>query len=62
MEVKCEHRQEQVTSTQAEAIRIAKKRVADLPEGTLSQILIQGARGQFRTEWTYNKDPFPPKA
>jgi len=59
--VQCDHCKSQITSTQSEAIRIAKKHVASLPAGTLSQILIQGDDGRFRTEWTYGKDPFPPK-
>ncbi|HYH39901.1 MAG TPA: DUF2188 domain-containing protein [Azospirillum sp.] len=26
-----------------------------------AQVLIQGANGQWRTEWTYGHDPYPPK-
>ena len=26
-----------------------------------SQVLVQGNNGQFRTEWTYGKDSYPPK-
>lgn len=25
-----------------------------------SQVLIQGENNQFRTEWTYGNDPYPP--
>ncbi|WP_353739210.1 DUF2188 domain-containing protein [Sphingomonas sp. NIBR02145] len=25
-----------------------------------SQVLVQGANNQFRTEWTYGHDPYPP--
>lgn len=46
---------------QYEAIRVAKNHVALLPKGTLSQIRVQSDNGKFRTEWTYGKDPFPPK-
>lgn len=59
--VKCDHCKEEVADTQAEAIKIAKKHVSSLPEGTLSQIVLQGKDSQFRTEWTYGKDPFPPR-
>lgn len=51
------------TGTQREAIRVAvdtanaegKKN----PDG--AQVLIQGEDNKFRTEWTYGKDPYPPK-
>ena len=59
--VQCDHCQSEVTNTQSEAIKIAKQHVAGLPAGTLSQILIQGDGGKFRTEWTYGQDPFPPR-
>jgi len=59
--VQCEHCKSIQTNTQAEAIRIAKRHVAELPAGTLSQIRVQGAGGQFITEWTYGSDPFPPR-
>lgn len=59
--VTCEHCQGQIMRTQGEAITLAKKHVASLPAGTLSQILIQGADSKFRAEWTYGKDPFPPR-
>ena len=59
--VQCDHCGSQVTSTQSEAIKIAKQHVAGLATDTLSQILIQGDGGRFRTEWTYGVDPFPPR-
>jgi hypothetical protein len=60
--VQCNHcKRTQDTSTQAEAIRVAKQHVASLAAGTLSQILVQGQNGQWRTEWTYGNDPFPPR-
>jgi hypothetical protein len=59
--VKCDHCNEKIVDTQAEAIKIARTHVGKLPAGTLSQILIQGRDSLYRTEWTYGKDPFPPK-
>lgn len=59
--VQCEHCDFEIKDTQAEAIKIAKKHVASLSQGTLSQILVQRDNGQFRTEWTYGQDPFPPQ-
>jgi hypothetical protein len=26
-----------------------------------AQVLVQGENNQFRTEWTYGNDPYPPK-
>ncbi|WP_363349416.1 DUF2188 domain-containing protein [Methylocystis echinoides] len=26
-----------------------------------AQVLVQGQNNQFRTEWTYGHDPYPPK-
>lgn len=40
---------------------MAKRHVAELPAGTLAQILVQRDNGQWRTEWTYGQDPFPPR-
>ena len=48
------------TATQEEAVALAKDRVSRLPEGTCSQIVVQGHDGKFITEWTYGQDPFPP--
>lgn len=59
--VQCEHCESEITNTQSEAIKIAKKHVSDFPAGTLSQILIQGNGGQYRAEWTYGQDPYPPR-
>jgi len=59
--VKCDHCKEETKNTQLEAIKYAKVHVAGLPAGTLSQILIQGDEGKWRTEWTYGQDPFPPR-
>jgi hypothetical protein len=60
--MKCEHcGVEEITSTQVEAIRWAKRHAGNLPAGTLSQILVQGDAGRWRTEWTYGSDPFPPR-
>ena len=42
------------------AIREARKKVAALPAGTVSQIRVQRADGTFQDEWTYGKDPYPP--
>ena len=59
--VQCEHcKQSEIVSTQAEAIQVAKRHVSSLAPGTLAQILVQGSGGQYRTEWTYGKDPFAP--
>ena len=58
--VQCEHCGDQIKDTQADAIKYARKHVADLPASTLSEIRVQGQSGQWRTEWTYGKDPFPP--
>ncbi|MBK6991059.1 MAG: DUF2188 domain-containing protein [Chitinophagaceae bacterium] len=30
-------------------------------KGNNSQVLIQGQNNQWRTEWTYGNDPYPPK-
>lgn len=50
-------------TTQREAIKAAvdaaHKAGATNPDG--AQVMIQGTDGQFRTEWTYGKDPYPPK-
>lgn len=46
--------------TQAASIRAARATVASLAAGTCSQIMVQGADGRWRTEWTYGQDPYPP--
>lgn len=50
-------------ATQKEAIRLAVD-AANIegkknPDG--AQVLVQGTNNQFRTEWTYGNDPYPPK-
>lgn len=30
-------------------------------QGFDAQVLVQGENHQFRTEWTYGNDPYPPK-
>lgn len=59
--VQCDHCGFEIVDTQAKAIKVAKEHVGSLPEGTLSQILIQRDDGKFRVEWTYGQDPFPPR-
>lgn len=59
--VQCDHCSSEVYGTQTEAIRVARQHVGAQPAGTLSQILVQRVGGEWRTEWTYGKDPFPPK-
>lgn len=44
--------------TQREAIRVAVD--AAHKNGADSQVLVQGENSQFRTEWTYGHDPYPP--
>lgn len=44
--------------TQATALRAAVD--AAHKNGGDSQVLVQGANNQFRTEWTYGHDPYPP--
>jgi hypothetical protein len=49
-------------STQREAIRVAVDTAHKA--GTMgfdAQVLVQGENNQFRTEWTYGHDPYPPK-
>jgi uncharacterized protein DUF2188 len=46
-------------ATQAEAIRSAIDQAHSIhKEGGLSQVLVEDL--QFREEWTYGKDPYPP--
>jgi hypothetical protein len=44
--------------SQANAIRAAVD-AAHRARGD-AQVLVQGQNGQFRTEWTYGHDPYPP--
>lgn len=59
--VKCEHCDSDIKDTQLQAIKLAKSHVASLPAGTLAQIIIQRDNANFREEWTYGRDPFPPR-
>jgi len=45
-------------ATQRAAIRAAVD-AAHKSKGD-SQVLVQGENNQFRTEWTYGNDPYPP--
>lgn len=45
------------TSTQSEAIKIAKS----IAKNQGSELFIHGKNGQIRERNTYGKDPFPPK-
>lgn len=48
--------------TQADAIKIAIGSAQMLGQnGHNAQVLVQGTDSKFRTEWTYGKDPFPPR-
>ena len=44
-----------------DAIAIARKMVAELGAGTVSEIRVQRSDGTLQTEWTYGRDPYPPK-
>lgn len=47
--------------TQAGAIRAAVDAAqATGKKGQDAQVLVQGQNNQFRTEWTYGHDPYPP--
>jgi hypothetical protein len=47
--------------TQAEAIRVAVDTAHKAgQQGHDAQVLVQGQNNQFRTEWTYGHDPYPP--
>lgn len=49
-------------ATQQEAIDSAIEAAQNAREsGQLSQVLVQGEDMQFRTEWTYGEDPYPPR-
>ena len=48
--------------TQRSAIRIAVDAAHKAGKtGHDAQVLVQGADNQFRTEWTYGHDPYPPE-
>ena len=48
--------------TQEAAILAARARVASMPEGDCSQILVRTPDGTVVAQWTYGRDPFPPPA
>jgi hypothetical protein len=49
-------------STQAAAIRAAVDAAhSSGSKGLDAQVLVQGVNNQFRTEWTYGHDPYPPR-
>jgi len=48
--------------TQALAIRAAVDAAHSTGKnGQDAQVMVQGQNNQFRTEWTYGDDPYPPK-
>jgi hypothetical protein len=48
-------------STQRDAIRDAVDAAHQSGRnGHDAQVLVQGTNNQFRTEWTYGNDPYPP--
>lgn len=59
--VQCEHCETGIYNTQADAINVARRHVSSLAAGTLAQILVQRDSGAWREEWTYGRDPFPPR-
>ena len=49
-------------TTQAHAIRAAVDAAHNAGQkGHDAQVLVQGTNNQFRTEWTYGNDPYPPR-
>jgi uncharacterized protein DUF2188 len=47
--------------TQADAIRAAVDTAHEAGRnGHDAQVLVQGRNNQFRAEWTYGHDPYPP--
>jgi hypothetical protein len=44
-----------------EALTEARRMIASLKKGMLSSIKIRKANGKFQAEWTYGRDPYPPK-
>ena len=50
-----------VGETQQKAIRAAGDTAQSLGLGGYdAQVLVQGENNQFRAEWTYGHDPYPP--
>ncbi|HUC82894.1 MAG TPA: DUF2188 domain-containing protein [Flavisolibacter sp.] len=50
-----------VFSLKEDAIRHARSLVRERKEGEVLSIRVQRADGTFQSEWTYGKDPYPPK-
>jgi hypothetical protein len=49
-------------TTQETAIRAAVDAAHKAGDGGRNaQVLVQGTNNQFRTEWTYGNDPYPPR-
>lgn len=49
-------------ASQAAAIRVAVDTAHKAGgQGHDAQVLVQGVNNQFRTEWTYGHDPYPPR-
>lgn len=48
-------------NTQKQAIRVAVDAAHQSGlQGVDSQVLVQGVNNQWRAEWTYGNDPYPP--
>ena len=48
--------------TQQAAIRAAVEAAHSSGQrGLDAQVMVQGVNNQFRTEWTYGHDPYPPR-
>lgn len=48
--------------TQAQAVKAAVDAAHGAGQnGHNAQVVVQGADGKWRTEWTYGDDPYPPK-
>ena len=50
-----------VFSTKEAAVKHARSLVKDRKEGEVLSIRVQRADGTFQSEWTYGRDPYPPK-
>ena len=54
--------QDHLYDTQANAIKAAVDAAHQSgKDGHNAQVLVQGQGGQWRTEWTYGDDPYPPR-
>jgi hypothetical protein len=47
--------------TQTTAIKAARELVSHYSRGYITQVVVQRPDGRFREEWTYGRDPFPPR-